>query len=423
MRRAFLLFLLLAVVAPTPVASGQRAMHQNLRETRKGAGKLRAELRENKAAATDTQTQLARVNGRAAIAGGRLAQTRKNLKGETVRAGRLALELARAQTKVAERRAVIRRRLRAIYIGGEARSLSAFLGSRSAGDLASRAYLLERIARRDRAMYEDLRRWTIYSRRRKAQGDASVTRLRGLTAEQAQRQRELQGAKTAKQDLLARLADRRNEVEGAIAQFEEDERQIANAIAAYEARVRAIAAARRVRIARQKAEAQRLRAEHARRVREAKRKGRAAPPPPRVQAPERDEGPDPDRPPGRFGRPTGGRITSGFGSRMHPILHTRRMHSGVDFGGGYGAPVSAVADGTVIAATTLGGYGQVVIVDHGGGVSTVYGHLSAFAVGAGQTVRRGQRLGAIGSTGLSTGPHLHFEVHVRGRKVNPMGYL
>lgn len=99
------------------------------------------------------------------------------------------------------------------------------------------------------------------------------------------------------------------------------------------------------------------------------------------------------------------------------------MHSGVDFGGGYGAAVSAVADGVVIAATTLGGYGQVVILDHGGGVSTVYAHLSSFAVGSGQTVRRGQRIGAIGSTGLSTGPHLHFEVHVRGRKVNPMSYL
>ena len=82
----------------------------------------------------------------------------------------------------------------------------------------------------------------------------------------------------------------------------------------------------------------------------------------------------------------------------------------------------AVADGTVIAATTLGGYGQVVILDHGGGVVTVYAHLSSFAATSGR-VRRGQRIGAIGSTGLSTGPHLHFEVHLRGRKVDPMGYL
>ena len=416
-RRALLLVLLLTTAAP-----GQRGMRQGLKDAKLGAGKLRAELRQNRAATADTTGQLKRVEARVAVASTRLTRSKRNLTAETTRAGRLALELARAQAKVAERKLAVRRRLRAIYVAGEARPLSAFLTARSPGDLAACAYLLERIASRDRAMYEDLRRWTRYARKRKSEGDASVARLRGLTQEQAERRRELQGAQSAKRDFLARLTNRRQEVVGALAQFEADERRISAAIAAYEARVRAEAIARRARIARRKAELARQRAEYERRLRMARRKRKPAPPRPSETPPEREETPDPDRSPGAVGRPTSGPITSGFGSRLHPILKTRRMHSGVDFGGGFGAPVRAVADGTVVAATTLGGYGQVVILDHGGGVVTVYAHLSSFAVTGGR-VRRGQRIGAIGSTGLSTGPHLHFEVHLRGRKVNPMGYL
>ncbi|RYG75814.1 hypothetical protein EON77_10685, partial [bacterium] len=299
MRRALLPILFLIVVPGAAVAPGQRAMRQNLRDARQGAGKLRTELRENKAASQETKVQLARVSERVSVATVRLGETRRNLKGETVRAGRLAAELARAQIKVTERRAAVRRRLRAIYIGGEARPVSVFLGARSAGDLASRAYLLERIASRDRAMYEDLRRWTLYARRRKAEGDASVTRLRNLTGEQAQRQRELAGAQTAKQEFLARLSDRRGQVESALAQFEDDERRIADAIAAYEARLRAEAAARRARIekrkkaaARQRAEYVRRRAEYARRTAEARKRGKKAPTAPPV--PPREEPPDRD---------------------------------------------------------------------------------------------------------------------------------
>ena len=122
---------------------------------------------------------------------------------------------------------------------------------------------------------------------------------------------------------------------------------------------------------------------------------------------------------GELVRPTGGRITSGYGMRRHPILRYRRMHSGLDFGGGYGAPIYAVTDGTVTFAGRKGGYGKFVKIKHGGGLASGYAHMSRIAVGNGRRVRKGQIIGYIGSTGLSTGPHLHYELYRNGRTINP----
>ncbi|MBA3941522.1 MAG: hypothetical protein C0520_09965 [Sphingopyxis sp.] len=122
---------------------------------------------------------------------------------------------------------------------------------------------------------------------------------------------------------------------------------------------------------------------------------------------------------GGMARPTNGRITSTFGLRRHPILGYRRMHSGIDFGGGYGAPIYAVTDGVVTIAGRHGGFGNYVKLAHAGGLGTGYGHMSRIAVRPGQRVARGQVIGYIGSTGLSTGPHLHYELYRNGRAVNP----
>ena len=118
--------------------------------------------------------------------------------------------------------------------------------------------------------------------------------------------------------------------------------------------------------------------------------------------------------------PVAGRITSGFGGRFHPILRFARFHSGIDFGAGWGSPIVAAADGVVVGTGWNGGYGRQVQVAHGGGIVTTYSHMSGFAASPGSPVRQGQVIGYVGSTGLSTGPHLHFEVRVNGRAVDPM---
>jgi len=121
--------------------------------------------------------------------------------------------------------------------------------------------------------------------------------------------------------------------------------------------------------------------------------------------------------------PSDAPTSSGFGWRMHPILGYRRFHAGLDFAAGYGTTIRAADSGTVIMAGWYGGYGKAVIIDHGKGITTLYGHTSELMISEGQTVQRGQAIAAVGSSGLSTGPHLHFEVRQNGTPVDPAGFL
>jgi murein DD-endopeptidase MepM/ murein hydrolase activator NlpD len=116
-------------------------------------------------------------------------------------------------------------------------------------------------------------------------------------------------------------------------------------------------------------------------------------------------------------------ITSPYGMRYHPILKDRRMHTGVDIGAPMGATIVAADSGTVIHAGTMGGYGQTLVIDHSNGISTLYAHQSRFLVGNGASVEKGQAIGKVGSTGWSTGPHLHFEVRINGSYTDPMPYI
>lgn len=122
---------------------------------------------------------------------------------------------------------------------------------------------------------------------------------------------------------------------------------------------------------------------------------------------------------GGMTQPVPGAISSSYGLRMHPILGYARMHRGLDFRGGHGTPIVAVADGVVSRAGWAGGYGNQVRLNHAGGLATSYSHMSRMAVSAGTRVRQGQVIGYIGSTGLSTGPHLHFETYRNGVTINP----
>lgn len=126
---------------------------------------------------------------------------------------------------------------------------------------------------------------------------------------------------------------------------------------------------------------------------------------------------------GQLAWPAAGPVTSPYGYRTHPIFGDQRLHTGIDIGAPYGAPVVAADDGVVVFAGVMSGYGNAIVVDHGGGLATTYNHLSAFSVGSGQQVGRRTPIGAVGCSGYCTGPHLHFEVRVNGSPVDPMPYL
>jgi murein DD-endopeptidase MepM/ murein hydrolase activator NlpD len=123
---------------------------------------------------------------------------------------------------------------------------------------------------------------------------------------------------------------------------------------------------------------------------------------------------------GMLQRPVPGIVLSGFGLRRHPILDFVRMHKGIDFRASYGTPILAASDGRVAGAGWRGGYGQQVSINHAGGLSTSYSHMSRILARAGQFVRQGQVIGYVGATGLATGPHLHYELHRNGVAINPL---
>ena len=121
--------------------------------------------------------------------------------------------------------------------------------------------------------------------------------------------------------------------------------------------------------------------------------------------------------------PVEGQVTGSFGERIDPFNGEGAFHSGVDIGSSYGTPVVAPADGVVMMTETLGGYGKTIMIEHGNGISTRYGHLSGYSVTAGQHVHRGDVIGYVGESGRSTGPHLHYEVRINDTPVNPYKYL
>ena len=126
---------------------------------------------------------------------------------------------------------------------------------------------------------------------------------------------------------------------------------------------------------------------------------------------------------GRFILPVNGAVTSGFGPRAHPIYGGSRMHAGVDVTASSGTPIKAASDGVVRMAGSNGGYGNWTLIDHGDGLATGYAHQSRIGVSVGQRVSTGEVIGYVGSTGASTGPHLHWEVRINGNPVNPMGWM
>ena len=126
---------------------------------------------------------------------------------------------------------------------------------------------------------------------------------------------------------------------------------------------------------------------------------------------------------GKFAWPMIGRITSPFGYRRNPLWGGVSLHTGVDIAAPYGKPISCADSGEVIYSGWWDGYGKAVVIDHGKGYTTVYGHMSRIYAQVGQMVTKGESIGLVGSTGFSTGPHLHFEIRVNGRPVDPMPYL
>jgi murein DD-endopeptidase MepM/ murein hydrolase activator NlpD len=292
------------------------------------------------------------------------------------------VQLAKATQQLKETKKQVQTRIRRIYIQGDESKLSALSGTKTAGEVASQGFLMDAIKHKDREVFNRFVTLQAQVKQKKHEQDQVVERVAKLENSQVTQTHALVADRSKKANLLDDLRQRTEELEQMIHQFEADESQITSEIQAFE---RAYAAAQRHR-------------GHGKSAALGKFSG-------------------------RFSRPVNAPITSTFGMRYHPILHRVRMHTGIDFGASFGTAIHAAAAGQVIFTNFMRGYGHVVIIDHGGGFSTVYAHTSRVFVSVGQPVKRGQEIAAVGATGLATGPHLHFEVRVNGHPVNPLGRL
>ncbi len=269
-------------------------------------------------------------------------------------------------------RKVYEKRLRDIYENGQVNYLDVLLGSTDFRDFASRMYLLQRVIRRDFNLIDKLQTQKEALEHQRAILDDNKRELDAIHAEAA-----------AEQKIIAQKTVERQ------ALYEQALAEKAKLDAEYE-------------------ELQRNSQEITAMIQRMEEEGRLA-----AQA----------HGTGQFMWPVNGEITSPFGWRVHPIWGTQIFHAGLDIGADYGDPVHAADSGTVVYAGWMGGYGNAVMIDHGGGLVTLYGHNSSITVSEGQQVGKGETIALAGSTGNSTGPHCHFEVRIHGEVTSPLQYL
>ena len=309
---------------------------------------------------------------------------------EKIAATQAELEKTRARLKVRE--GVFTKRVRDIYMHGQLSYLDVVLGAKDFSDFSNRMELLRRIIDADITLISDIRK----------ERAAIETAKQELETQRA-RQAQLRDQAAAKRD---EIESRRKEQQAILYQAQNDKAVAEQAYNEYQQSSQAIAEMLRQRAADRAAQAAAAAAQ--------------------ASSGGGGGGSDYYQPVSGSGAmiwPVNGVVTSPYGYRTHPIFGTTIYHSGIDIGVDYGTPVHAADGGVVVEAGWISGYGYAVIIDHGNGLSTLYGHNQELAVSEGQSVSQGQVIAYAGSTGNSTGPHVHFEVRANGDPVDPSAYL
>jgi len=378
--------------APSVLSEKIKKQQQQVHQMRLKLAEKRAQLRFRQVRAQDLQNQLAATNHSIARVTASLQELGSQIRSNTRRLSWNTKQLEAAEATLARHNAALTRRLVDAYERGEMGYLNVLLAATSFNDFVERwddiRYL---IAANERTVRE---RKTAQRRVADAQRDLESEKIQLANAVARQQQDRYQlSALADTRSQLATVAElRKREVAQEVAQLE-------NLTAQQEAELEHL-------IQQEQAieEARRAAARRAAQL-------RGEPIPPELGAPS------------SFSWPVSGPITSPFGMRSDPFGRGFTMHTGLDIGAPMGATITAAASGHVIFADWYGGYGKAIIIDHGGKTVTLYGHCSQWFVSKGQDVQRGQAIGAVGSTGNSTGPHLHFEVRVNGVPVDPSGRL
>ncbi len=352
---------------------------ETIEEKRAQLDEIQQKLGEKDAQLEDKKKEISNAMERLILTQEELAEAKRKLAAIESRQQALSIKirqneaaLAAKQKEYDKSRSVYKKRLRDIYENGQVNYLDVLLGAADFRDFSSRMYLLQRVIRRDFALIDRLEEQREALLQQKAELDDIRKQLAAAHAE-SQKEKEIVAQKTVERQKL----------------YEQALAGKAQLDAEYE-------------------ELQRNSQEITAMIQRMEQEGRMMP-----QAGGT----------GQLAWPVNGEITSPFGWRVHPIWGTQIFHAGLDIGADYGDPVHAADSGTVVFAGWMGGYGNAVMIDHGGGMVTLYGHNSSITVGEGEQVSKGQTIALAGSTGNSTGPHCHFEVRIHGEVVSPLQYL
>jgi murein DD-endopeptidase MepM/ murein hydrolase activator NlpD len=358
-------------IAQTPIDQLQK-QQSDLERKRSTVTEQRDRVQRQEKAA---QTKLGGIQTHIKATDAQISTNEQKLKAATARLKKLQGDLAKVEAGYQQRQFATIARLKFLQRQQHIQGWAILLQSHNLNDFLDRRYQLQRVYKGDRQTLAALKTQseTIEKNRRAVSSQKNTVAL--LTQELLAQKSEFQAQADAQKSNITRLKQDRNALEDAEEQLARDSENIAALIQE--------------------------------RMDEQARRNIA------VVIPSS----------GLMGYPCNGPITSPFGDRMHPILGYVRFHAGLDFGADYGSPIFAAQSGTVIHAGWYGGYGQSVMIDHGNGTTTFYAHTSDLYVSDGENVQRGQAIASIGSSGFSTGPHLHFEVRVGGDPVNPISYF
>ena len=358
---------------------------------------IQQQVNQQNAAKADAETVIGSVSEQLRQIEEQLRQATAEL--GTIKEQRVAVEnditlnerqLAEAQKRLEGRESVFYKRVRDIYINGRLSYLDVVIGSKDFSDFANRLEVLKRIIDSDITLINEIKKERADIEAHKQKLEADRAKLVELEKAALAKQAEIEQKKAERNVVLQKAQNDRATAMQAIEELNASSAQVSAMLKERQAARAAAAAAAAA---------------------AAQSSGGQGASDNWVQGT------------GQLGWPVSGEITSPYGYRVHPIWGTTIYHSGIDIGVDEGTPVHAADSGVVVWSGWMGGYGYAVVIDHGNGLSTLYGHNSELAVDEGQSVAKGQVISYAGSTGNSTGPHVHFEVRVNGDPVDPMGYL
>ena len=354
---------------------------------------IQQQVNQQNAIKSDAETVIGSVSEQLRQIEGQLRQATTEL--NTITEQRVAVEnditlnerqLAEAQKRLEGREAVFYKRVRDIYINGRLSYLDVVIGSKDFSDFANRLEVLKRIIDSDINLISEIKKERAQIEAHKKKLEEDRAKLVELEKAALAKQAEIEQKKAERNVVLQKAQNDRAVAMQAIEELNASSAQISAMLKERQA-ARAAAAAAAAQSAGQGSSYTWVQGT------------------------------------GQLGWPVSGEITSPYGYRVHPIWGTTIYHSGIDIGVDEGTPVHAADSGVIVWSDWMGGYGYAVVIDHGNGLSTLYGHNSELAVDEGQSVSKGQVVAYAGSTGNSTGPHVHFEVRENGDPVDPMGYL